>query len=93
MDEIIKDEMLEKLMDAVTTTMAHLGVSSLLLTPDSNHDGNSFYEELRDEFCVILEKQMYGRTKLELEFRDKLIELGEDEFIKYYEKQFAKGQE
>jgi len=93
MNETTRDENLEKLMDAVTTKMEQLGVSELLLTPDSNHSGNSDYEELRDEFEVILEKQEYSRTKLELAFRDRLIELGEDDFIEYHEKQFAKDQE
>ena len=36
--------------------MEDLGVSSLLLTPDSNHSGNSDYEELRNEFEIILDE-------------------------------------
>jgi hypothetical protein len=52
----MKEELIEKLMDAVTKKMEDLGVSSLLLTPDSNHSGNSFYEELRNEFEIILDE-------------------------------------
>ena len=52
----MKEELIEKLMDAVTKKMEDLGVSSLLLTPDSNHIGNSDYEELRNEFQIILDE-------------------------------------
>ena len=88
MNEIIKQEILDKLMDAVTTKMEQLGVGELLLTPDSNHSGNSDYEEVRDQFDVILVRQWNSRTKLELAFKDRLIELGEDDYIEYHEKQF-----
>ena len=97
MNEITRDENLEKLMDAVTTKMEQLGVSELLLTPDSNHSGNSDYEELRDEFEVILERHQNHKTNdiliqqetlfniksLILELKDKLIELGEEDTLKY----------
>ena len=97
MNEITRDENLEKLMDAVTTKMEQLGVSELLLTPDSNHSGNSDYEELRDEFEVILEQHQNHKTNdiliqqetlfniksFILELKDKLIELGEEDTLKY----------
>ena len=59
MNEITRDEILDELMDAVTRKMEQLGVSELLLTPDKPdvHDGNADYEELRDEFYLILLKQ------------------------------------
>ena len=52
----MKEELIEKLMDAVTKKMEDLGGSSLLLTPDSNHSGNFDYEELRNEFEIILDE-------------------------------------
>ena len=96
MDEDRKQELLTQLMDAVTTKMEQLGVSKLLLTPDKPdvHDGNADYEELRDELDVILatyaviDKVDTQPTILELAFRDRLIELGEDEYVKYHEQQY-----
>ena len=100
-DDGTQSETLDKLMDAVTKKLEDFKVEALLLMPDSSHDGNSDYEELRDEFEVILEQHRNYKTNdiliqqetflniksLLFELKDKLFELGEEDTLKYIDSQ------
>jgi len=91
------NDLTDAIMDAVTTTMVHLGVSSLLLTPTSNHDGNSFYEDLRNEIQEILTSDKWA-SQMSVSsneilvamqrdaYKDRLIQVGEDEYVSHTEK-------
>ena len=91
------NDLTDAIMDAVTTKMEQLGVSSLLLTPDSNHDGNADYEDLRNEIQKILMSDKWA-SQMSLSsyevlvamqrdaYKDRLIQVGEDEYVSHTEK-------